>query len=183
MNIEIIDPLSAVPEVETVASEARVLELETLREELARQMDMHLRLAADFENFKRRTRAEAETRATAQKEAFIQELFPAIDNLERALATGVSSASQALHQGVSMTLQHLRNLLQQHGIESDEVVGRPFDPHLHDALDQGHDPVQPAGTILAMSQRGYRRGTKVLRPAKVVVNNLTTPRPGWRAGP
>jgi len=104
-------------------------------------------------------------------------LLPVIDNLERALATATASGNPALRQGVEMTLQQLRKLLLQHGIESDEVVGRPFDPHQHDALSQGHDPAQPAGTILEMFQRGYRRGAKVLRPARVSVNNVIPPRP------
>jgi len=177
MNPEIIDPLPAVPEMETVSSETAALELETLRAELARQIDLHLHLAADFENFKRRSRAEADVRAAAQKDGFIQELLPVIDNLERALAAGVAAASPALHRGVEMTLQQLHKLLRQHGIESDETVGRPFDPHQHDALSQGHDPALPAGTILEMFQRGYRRGAKVLRAAKVMVNNVIPPRP------
>ena len=177
MNPEIIDPLPAVPEMETVSSETAALELETLRAELARQIDLHLHLAADFENFKRRSRAEADVRAAAQKDGFIQELLPVIDNLERALATGVAAVSPALHQGVEMTLQQLQKLLRQHGIESDETVGRPFDPHQHDALSQGHNPALPAGTILEMFQRGYRRGAKVLRAAKVMVNNVIPPRP------
>ena len=177
MNPEIIDPLRAVPEVETVASDAAILELATLRAELARQIELHLHLAADFENFKRRSRAEADARAAAQKDGFIQELLPVIDNLERALASGVATVSSALHEGVEMTLQQLQKLLRQHGIESDDTVGRPFDPHHHDALSQGHDPALPAGTILKMFQRGYRRGARVLRAAKVMVNNVIPPRP------
>jgi len=177
MKIEIIDAPTPASGVASAASEATALEMETLRAEAARQMDLHLRLAADFENFKRRSRAEAEARAVAQKDLFIQELLPVIDNLERALATATASGNPALRQGVEMTLQQLRKLLLQHGIESDEVVGRPFDPHQHDALSQGHDPAQPAGTILEMFQRGYRRGAKVLRPARVSVNNVIPPRP------
>ncbi len=177
MKIEITDPVPAVPEVESPAHEAKARELARLRAELTREKDLHLHLAADFENFKRRSRAEADARATAQKDGFIQELLPVIDNLERALATGVAAVAPALHQGVEMTLQQLQKLLRQHGIESDETVGHPFDPHQHDALSQGHDPAQPAGTILEMFQRGYRRGAKVLRAAKVMVNNVIPPRP------
>jgi molecular chaperone GrpE len=79
-----------------------------------------------------------------------------------------------------MTLQQLRLLLGRHGIVSDEIVGQPFDPHQHEAISQRHDPAQADHTILDMFQRGYRRGAKVLRPAKVVVNDLTSappPRP------
>ena len=152
-------------------------ESDLLRAELAAQKDLHLHLAADFENFKRRSRQEADTRAAAQKDSFIQELLPVIDNLERALASGASAGSQQFHQGVEMTLQQLRLLLAKHGIESGDIVGQPFDPHQHEAISQRHDPAQPDHAILEVAQRGYRRGTKVFRPAKVMVNDLTSPMP------
>ena len=159
--------------VETAATES-----ETLLQDLAKQKDLHLRLAADFENFKRRSRQEAETRAAAQKESFIVELLPVIDNLERALASGASRDSSPFHLGVEMTLKQLQQLLRQHGVESDEIVGKPFDPHQHEALSQGHDSAQPDHTVLTVLQRGYRRGDKVVRPAKVVVNDLTVSKQG-----
>jgi molecular chaperone GrpE len=122
---------------------------DSLREQLAEQTDLKLRLAADFENFKRRSRQESEARAAAQKESFIHELLPAIDNLERALASGASSGSPQLHQGVEMTLQQLRLLLRQHGIETEESVGQPFDPHRHEAVSQRHDAAHPNHAILS----------------------------------
>jgi molecular chaperone GrpE len=72
-----------------------------------------------------------------------------------------------------MTLQQLRLLLRQHGIEPEESIGQPFDPHRHEALSQRHDAAHPAHSIIEVLQRGYRRGDKVFRPAKVVVNDLT----------
>jgi molecular chaperone GrpE len=123
-------------------------------------------LAADFANFKRRTRQETEDRVLAQKESFIHESLPALDNLERALASGASPDSRQFHQGVEMTMQQLR----QHGIETQEGAGQPFDPHLHEAVSQRYDPAYPDHAILDVLQRGYQRGEKVFRPAKVVVN-------------
>ena len=146
---------------------------ETLQKDLAVQKDLHLRLAADFENFKRRSRQELESRASAQKEAFIAELLPVIDSLERALASGASSDSVQFYQGVAITLKQLQQLLRQHGIESGEIVGQPFDPHRHEALSQGHDQTQPDHAILQVLRRGYWHGEKVIRPANVVVNVLT----------
>ena len=163
----------ASPSAETAAGES-----EALLQDLAKQKDLHLRLAADFDNFKRRSRQETETRAAAQKESFIAELLPVVDNLERALASGVSRDSAQFHQGVEMTLKQLQQLLRQHGVESDEIVGKPFDPHQHEALSQGHDPAQPDHTVLTVLQRGYRRGDKVVRPAKVVVNDLSVSKQG-----
>jgi len=68
-------------------------------------------------------------------------------------------------------------LLRQHGVESELIVGKPFDPHRHEALSQGHDPAKPDHAILEVVQRGYQRGTKVLRPAKVIVNDVTVSQP------
>jgi molecular chaperone GrpE len=174
MKTEMQDPPSAEPDVvaETAASES-----EALLKDLAEQKDLHLRLAADFDNFKKRSRQESEARAVAQKESFIVELLPVIDNLERALAAGASRNSAQFHQGVEMTLKQLQQLLLQHGVESGEIVGKPFDPHRHEALSQGHDPAQPDHAILEVVQRGYRKGTKIVRPAKVVVNDLTAAKP------
>lgn len=149
---------------------------ESLRAQLAEQKSLHLIMAADFENFKRRSRLEIETRAAAQKDSFIQDLLPSIDNLERALAAEVSVGSPQFRKGVEMTLQQLRLLLRQHGIESDEILGQVFDPHQHEAVSQRRSISQPALTILEVFQRGYRRGAKVFRPAKVVVNDWGLPK-------
>ena len=173
MNPKVQNPPSAGSEASAFTAEAVATDSDSLRDKLAEQTDLKLRLAADFENYKRRSRQESEVRAAAQKESFIHELLPAIDNLERALASGASSGSPQLHQGVDMTLQQLRLLLRQHGIEPEESVGQPFDPHRHEALSQRHDAAHPAHSIIEVLQRGYRRGDKVFRPAKVVVNDLT----------
>jgi molecular chaperone GrpE len=153
-------------------------ESDALLKDLAEQRELHLRLAADFENFKRRSRQESEVQASAQKAAFIVELLPVLDNLERALASGATRDASPFHQGVEMTLKQLQQLLRQHGVESEELVGQPFNPHRHEALAQGHDEAQPDHVILAVSQRGYRRGEQVIRPAKVVVNDLPPAKQG-----
>ena len=173
MNTEFKKPPSTELERNGVPDATAATESEALLKDLAEQKDLHLRLAADFENFKRRSRQEAEARAAAQKESLIVELLPVIDNLERALASGSSQNTAQFHQGVEMTLKQLQQLLRQHGVESDEIVGKPFDPHRHEALSQGQSAAQPDHTILEVIQRGYLKGAKVIRPAKVVVNDLT----------
>jgi molecular chaperone GrpE len=144
----------------------------TLQAELAGERDRYLRLAADFDNFRKRTARETERRAASQKEAFIRDLLPVIDNLERALGSDVSASPEQLRQGVQMTLQQLTQLLRLHGVEPEETLGRPFDPLYHEAVSVRHDPSQPDQVILDTFQRGYRRGNEVFRPAKVVVNDL-----------
>jgi molecular chaperone GrpE len=71
----------------------------------------------------------------------------------------------------------LQQLLRQHGVESEEIIGQTFDPHRQEALSPGHDPAQPDHAILEVVQRGYRRGAKIVRPAKVIVNDLTASQP------
>jgi molecular chaperone GrpE len=143
-----------------------------LQAELAGERDRYLRLATDFDNFRKRTARETERSAAAQKEAFIRDLLPAIDNLERALASEGSTSPEQLRQGVRMTLQELTQLLRRHGVEPEESVGKPFNPLYHEAVSVRHDPSQPDHVILETFQRGYRRGNEVFRPAKVVVNDL-----------
>ena len=173
MNTKFPNALPAERAADPTPVGAAAAEPDARLNDLAEQKELHLRLTADFENFKRRSRLESEARAAAQKESFIVELLPVIDNLERALASGASRDSTQFHQGVEMTLKQLQQLLRQHGVESGEIVGQPFDPHRHEALSQGHDAAMPDQAILSVLQRGYRRGEKVVRPAKVVVNNLT----------
>jgi molecular chaperone GrpE len=142
-----------------------------LQNALAAQKDDYLRLAADFANYKRRILRDSEHQAASGKESFMRDLLPVVDNLERALACERSDSSEPLHQGVEMTLQHLRRLLLHHGIEAVEDIGKPFDPHQHEAISVRHDPLQPDQTILEVAQRGYRRGDKSFRPARVIVND------------
>jgi molecular chaperone GrpE len=144
-----------------------------LQAELAAERDRYLRLAADFDNFRKRTMRETERSAAAQKESFIRELLSVIDNLERALGSDVSTSPEQLRQGIQMTLQQLTQLLRSHGIEPEESHGRPFDPLFHEAVSVRHDPSRPHNVILETFQRGYRRGNEVFRPAKVVVNDLS----------
>lgn len=138
---------------------------------LDRQRDDYLRLAADFDNFRKRTRRDAEQQAAAAKEAFILDLLPILDNLERALTHGHSTSAQ-LRQGVEMTLRQSAQLLERHGVEAVNDVGQSFDPHRHEAVALGHEAGQPDHSILHVIQCGYRRGSKVFRPAKVQVNAL-----------
>jgi molecular chaperone GrpE len=150
-----------------------IADYRTLQAELVGERDRGRRLAADFDNFRKRTTRENERNAAAQKEAFIRDLLPVIDNLERALGSDVSTSPEQLRQGVQLTLRQLTQLLLLHGVEPEETIGRPFDPLYHEAVSVRHDPSQPHHVILETFQRGYRRGKELFRPAKVVVNDLS----------
>jgi molecular chaperone GrpE len=145
----------------------------TLQKELAAQKDNYVRLAAEFDNFIKRTQRDSEQQAVAEKEAFVRDLLPILDNLERALASEQSNSSEPLRQGVTMTLQQVGQLLGRHGIEAVEDMGRPFDPHRHEAVSVQHNPNQPDRIVLEVIQRGYWQGDKVFRPAQVIVNDLS----------
>ncbi|MHC4520665.1 MAG: nucleotide exchange factor GrpE [Planctomycetota bacterium] len=144
-----------------------------LQKELAGRKDNYARLAAEFDNFIKRTQRDSEQQAAAEKEAFIRDLLPILDNLERALTSEQSSSSEPLRQGVKITLQQVGQLLGRHGIVAVEDIGRPFDPHRHEAISVRHDPYQPDQIILEVTQRGYCCNDKVFRPAQVIVNDLS----------
>ena len=153
-------------------AESPSADLAILQKELAAQKDDYLRLAADFDNFKKRTRRDSARQAAAEKESFIRDPLPVLDNLERALASKQSASSERLHQGVEITLQELGRSLHRHGIEAVEDFGCPFDPHRHEAVSVRHDRSQPDHSVLEVIQHGYCRGDKVFRPAKVIANDL-----------
>jgi molecular chaperone GrpE len=174
------DPNSSEAKAGDAASNAvSAADKRTLQAELVAERERYLRLAADFDNFRKRTARETERSAAAQKEAFIRDLLPVIDNLERALGSDISTSPAQLRKGVQLTLQQLTQLLRLHGVEPEECLGRPFDPLYHEAVSVRHDPSQPDQVILETFQRGYRRGDVVFRPAKVVVNDLRQSEDGY----
>jgi molecular chaperone GrpE len=139
---------------------------------LAEWKERCLRLTAEFDNFKKRTARESERRAAEQKTAFVRELLPVVDNLERALASGPAQTVQQLGEGVELTLRQLTGLLSQHGIVGRDDLGKPFDPHYHEAVCVRSEPTHADHAILEVWQRGWVRGKELLRPARVVVNGL-----------
>jgi molecular chaperone GrpE len=154
----------------------------TLQKALAIQKDAYLHLAADFDNYQKRTRRDSEREAAAEKESFIRDLLPVLDNLERALVSENVVSQGLLYQGVKMAWQQWIEILHRHGIDAVEDLGRPFDPYQHEAVSVQHDPSQPHHTVLKVLLCGYRRGDKLFRPAKVIVNDLNYSPGGPHAG-
>ena len=113
----------------------------------------------------------------------MRELLPVIDNLERALTVDPSASPDQLRTGVHMTLQQLHQLLRRHGVETEDTVGQTFDPYRHEALRVRRDASMPDDAVLEVYQPGYYyRVGEVLRPATVVVNDLSQPEPARRDG-
>lgn len=151
-----------------------------LQKELMEWQDRCLRLAADFDNFKKRTSRESERRAVELRNAFVRDLLPVVDNLERALTSNPPQLAGRLGEGVLLTLRQLMQVLNQHGFTGRDDLGQPFDPQYHEAVCVRSESQQPDHTILEVWQRAWFQGKALFRPAKVVVNdkkssNQTTP--------
>lgn len=135
------------------------------------ELERYLRLASDFDNYKKRVVRDRERDASAQKIALVSDLLPVVDNLERALAT---RANAELHEGIQMTLDLFLTILKRHGFEPREDLGQPFDGRFHDAIAVGHKAEFPPMAVIEVWQRGWMRGDTLFRPAKVLVNESST---------
>lgn len=147
-----------------------------LREERDKLRDQLLRTAADFDNFRKRTRKDLEDAERRGKEDVIREVLPVLDNLERAL--GASSALspeaganevQAIVEGVKMVLKLCEDQVGRMGLARVQAVGERFDPSLHDAIQQVETDEHTPGTVVQEIVAGYRLGDKLVRPAMVIV--------------
>ena len=142
--------------------------------ELAELNDKYLRLAAEFENFKRRTLRERQDLLNYGTENLIKELLATVDNLERALGhveqgkEGVDSES--LSEGVELTHRSLLQALERAGLRAVEAEGASFDPRVHEALRQVPSADREPGTIIEIYQKGYKLKDRLLRPALVAVS-------------
>lgn len=168
-------PSSAAKEAGGEQAEKPGSPLEEAQAEIARLRDQLLRTAADFDNFRKRTRRELDDAHKRGKEELLRELLPIFDNLERAVIhAGQASDAKAVADGVGMVLKQFQDTLGKVGIKRIVTVGGPFDPSLHEAIQQIETNDHPAGTIVAEVQPGYSMGDRLLRAAMVVV---AKPRP------
>ena len=143
--------------------------------ETKRERDEYLELAkrtkADFENYRKRVAKQTSEALARGKAELARDLLPALDNLERALATGQDpSAHGALVKGVAMVSDQLHNRLSAAGVEAFDPTGERFDPQLHEALSTRPEEGAEPGVVLETVERGYRLNGQVLRAAKVVVS-------------
>jgi molecular chaperone GrpE len=148
--------------------EQKVSELEAKLEEADNR---YLRLQADFDNFRRRSRIELEASAKYRAQSIITDLLPAIDNFERALKMDVDNEqAKSLKQGVEMVYRSLLEALKNEGVEAIEAVGQEFDPHLHQAVMQAEDEKFGPNIVVEEFQKGYMLKDRIIRPAMVKVN-------------
>lgn len=142
-----------------------------LEEELERLRDRHLRLAAEFDNYRRRTRREILEAGEAARADLARRLLEIVDDLLRVSDMPCDpEAHEALHQGVGLIARKLMKALGDVGMEIIDPAGEPFDPNYHEALvvTATHDP-EADETVSQVLLTGYRMGDRLLRPAQVAV--------------
>lgn len=140
------------------------------RAEAARLKDQWMRTAADFDNFRKRSRRELEDTRKAGKEDLLKEFLPVFDNLERAINSAQRATDvKAVAEGLQMVLRQYLDTLARGGITKVPSVGSQFDPTHHEAIQQVETDEHPAGTVVAEVQPGYVQGERLIRPAMVVV--------------
>lgn len=127
-----------------------------------------LRLQADFDNFRRRSRQEKEELSQMVAGEVIRELLPVLDNFERALAAPGQDAAQ-IRTGVEMVYRQFGGILEKLGVKPIAAVGSPFDPASHEAVMRVEDAGKPDGLIVEELQKGYEVNGRVLRPSMVKV--------------
>jgi molecular chaperone GrpE len=163
-------------DAENGSTDGDVAEIEGDLDELVRtaaQRDEYLALAqrtqADFENYRKRVARESAAAQARGVASLAKELFPALDNLDRALEA--AAQDDPLLEGVRLVRSELGAALARAGIESFSPVGETFDPAMHEAMATTEQPVDGAesGTVVEVFQPGYRLGASIIRPARVLV--------------
>jgi molecular chaperone GrpE len=153
-----------VVETETRSVEERLAEAEAKAEE---HLDRLKRLAAEFDNYRKRAARDQESLVARAAERLVKELLPVLDDLERALEAAEAHEEAKLEDGVRLVHRSLAAALSKEGLEEIPTDGS-FDPHVHEAL-LSQPSEADEGSVIEVLQKGYRLGDRVLRPARVVV--------------
>ena len=157
-NPNTIDSLEESSPVSEAASSTAQDELASKTEECTALNNKYLRLAAEFENYKRLTQRDQREQIRFGNEQLLKELLPTVDNMDRAIkAARTSGGDSALIQGVELTLKQLSGILAKFGVQAIETVGQDFDPSAHQAVSYGPSKDVPAGTHLGQSVGGQQR--------------------------
>jgi molecular chaperone GrpE len=145
--------------------EERVARLEAERDEYLADVK---RVAADFDNYRKRAARDQQSLVARAHERLVKDLLPVLDDLERALEAAEQHEEAKLEDGVRLVHRELRGTLEKEGLVEIETDGE-FDPHVHEAL-LSQPSEEEDGAILQVIQKGYRLGDRVLRPARVVIS-------------
>jgi molecular chaperone GrpE len=146
-------------------------QLEAAAAERDANRDSWLRAQAELENYRRRVQREIEEMRQYQSLPLARDLLPALDNLHRALQAAEKSKNVSdLVEGVRMVTKQIDDALGKHGIKPIDAAGKPFDPNLHQAIQQIPSAEHPPMTVLNEVERGYVLGDRVVRPSVVIVS-------------
>lgn len=153
----------------------RVSELELLVAELTEERDQwkekYLRALADLENSRKRFQREAIELRRYGHEVAIREILPVLDNLERAHKTALKTDRvEPILEGLEMILRHFYQILAQLGVHPVPGAGEPFNPEVHEAVQEKEQDDLPPGTVIEEIQKGFRIHERLLRPARVIVS-------------
>lgn len=156
-------------EAQNDSADPLLKELESLKDQVAKQEDKYLRLAAEYDNYRRRTAKEKDSIWNDAKADAAKAFLPVYDNLERALKQ--DTADEAFKKGVEMTMTQLKTVLEKLGITEIQALGQTFDPNLHNAVMHVEDENFGENTVCDVFQAGFMLGDKVIRFAMVKVAN------------
>ena len=154
---------------EEAKKEEKPSELDTVKEQLAKEHDGYLRLAAEYDNFRKRSQKEKDDLYTVIKAETVGKFLPVYDNLERALAQ--ETAVEAYKKGVEMTMNQLVKVMEGLGVTSFGEIGEAFDPARHNAVMHVEEEGLGDNVIAEVFQKGFLVGEKVIRFAMVKVAN------------
>lgn len=172
---EVFEEAEATPSNEENAVEEELKaaneKIAVLEAKLEEETNRYLRLQADFDNSRRRSRLDMEAAQTYRAQSLVMDLLPSIDNLERALKIeAVDEQTQSLYTGVEMVYRGIIEALKKEGVEAIEAVGTEFDPHLHQAVMQEEVEGTESNIVVEEFQKGYKLKDRVIRPAMVKVS-------------
>ena len=151
------------------AKQQEASEFEKAQQALAQEHDSYLRLAAEYDNYRKRSQKEKDNLYTEIRSETVEKFLPVYDNLERALAQETQDA--AFKKGVEMTMNQLVSVMEKLGVESFGAAGDHFDPQLHNAVMHIEDESLGENVIAEVFQKGFKVGEKVVRFALVKVAN------------
>ena len=151
------------------AKQQEASEFEKAQQALAQEHDSYLRLAAEYDNYRKRSQKEKDNLYTEIRSETVEKFLPVYDNLERALAQETQDA--AFKKGVEMTMNQLVSVMEKLGVESFGAAGDHFDPQLHNAVMHIEDESLSENVIAEVFQKGFKVGEKVVRFAMVKVAN------------
>jgi molecular chaperone GrpE len=171
-EVEERDPAAAVAESASEPDDEKAPPdpLAEARAEVAKLKDAWMRTAADFDNFRKRSRREIDEARRNGREDLLRAVLPVFDNLERAIQSSQRAADvKAVADGLTLVLKQFTDALARSGIQRVQTVGQAFDPSVHEAIQQVETSEHAPGTVIAEVQPGYVQDERLVRAAMVVV--------------